>query len=160
MGENQNKTNKTADYLVDNLSLVISQETQSLSKEELKYTGYIWMSDKVTCKVFKNEDLDNILLPDKIDNPFIVEGFLCNDKWSYSIKFLNGKYHFSKFNLEELKGVKYERHEYVPSFKNGEVKKICFNEYWRPEKDERCNGFETLKPAEFVFVGFKMKTKE
>lgn len=147
MGENQNKT---TDCLVENLSLVIPQG---------KYTGYIWMSDETTCKVFNNQDFKNIL-PDKIDNPYIAEGFLRDDKWSYSIKFLNGKYYFNKFNLKELKGMKYERHEYLPSFKNEKVKKICFNEYWRPEKDERCNGFETLKPAEFVFVGFKMKAKE
>lgn len=142
--------NKTTDCLVEDLSLVIPQG---------EYTGYIWMSDETTCKVFKNQSLDNVL-PNKIGNPYIAEGFLCNDKWSYSIKFLNGKYHFSKFNLEKLKGVEYESHEYLPSFKDKEVKKICFNEYWRPEKDERCNGFETLKPSEFVFVGFKMKANE
>ena len=37
--------NKTTDCFVEDLSLVIPQG---------EYTGYIWMSDETTCKVFKN----------------------------------------------------------------------------------------------------------
>lgn len=148
ISENQGEIKLGNIIIADNLSLVIPQG---------KYTGYLWESDSVTCKIFKKQDIGDSLPISSADNPYVVEGFLCDDEWSYSIKFLDGKYYCCRFNFKDLQGIIYERHSYIPSFKG--VRKVCFNEYWRKcsDKDKRCNGFETLVPSEFVFIGFDVE---
>lgn len=120
--------------------------------------GYIWMSDQPNPKTFINEPVNLVL--DEGNNPFIIEGQLyVKNKISYSIKYVDGKYFITKYDLSALPTV-FESKEYIPNRikkENTEISKICFNQYWEPKKDVLCENMEMLVPSAYVFVGFKMK---
>lgn len=116
------------------------------------YEGYLWWSDKTTPIILNNEPIKE--LPDG-NNPFIVEGQLFDkehDK-SWSIRFIDGDYLINCFDLKELKGLDFITKSYLSNRFDGN-QKLYFNEFWRPEKDELCEGMVVLQPAELVFVGF------
>lgn len=132
---------------------------------EGKYEGYLWKSDRTGDRVdiFTGDISMPLLNLDENDNPFIVEGCLydINNRISYIIKYVNGKYRVRKDILADLsrekkegKVIVYKEHQYVAAFDNAPGY-LCFREYWRAEKDIQCMGFETLLPSELVFVGFK-----
>lgn len=122
--------------------------------EKSKYSGYLWKSDQKAPEVIFEEEREFIL--DDKQNPFIVEGFLCNDETSYSIRYVDGKHLVSKFILSELPK-EFTPQIYTPNFKKEGVSGLKFRQYWKPERDDLCEGMEVLKPAQFVFVGFNEK---
>lgn len=120
--------------------------------EKSTYQGYVWKSNLKAPKIYDNEEAELEL--DETKNPFIVEGFLVDDNYSYSIKYVDGKYYVNKYDLNSLKDVDKTSHEYLSSFDS--TRRLVFNQYWRPYKDELCDGgMDVLQPAEYVFVGFK-----
>jgi CRISPR type III-associated protein (TIGR04423 family) len=120
--------------------------------EKSTYEGYLWYSDQKKPKIYDNKVMEFNF--DDNANPFVVEGFLHDGKTSYSIKYVDGKHIIAKFDLNNLP-TNFTEQTFIPSFK--EVAGLTFQQYWRPETDENCLGMEVLKPAEFVFVGFKNK---
>lgn len=118
--------------------------------EKAKYEGYIWKSDQskpdTILREFELELHDN-------ENPFIIEGQLyCEEKnLSISIRYVDGKYIVNKFNLSEVPEA--TEQEYMAEFEG--VHGLKFKQLWKAESDLLCAGFEVLKPAGFVFVGFK-----
>lgn len=130
--------------------------------KQVKYEGYIWLSDQTQPKVLKDEELDIERLKDYI-NPFVIEGQLWNaaDGISISIRCVDGKLIINEHHVidEDLDGsstVTLER--YIPHHIKG-VKRLRFLRYWKAEEDELCEHFEALRPEKLVFVGFE-KTEE
>lgn len=118
------------------------------------FDGYLWWSDETVPKVYDGEKIPE--LPAS-NNPFIVEGQLYDpdNKKSYAIRFVDGDYLINCFDLKKLNGLDSIVKEYIPNRIDGKSK-LYFKEFWRPVKDELCEGMEVLKPAEFVFIGFKL----
>lgn len=121
-----------------------------------KYTGYLWMSNKTEPDIYENQELTEVLSESK--NPFVVEGQLYDpiSRSSYSIKYVDGKHIVVKYDLSELEQ-KYGKEKCVAYRSNRmQGRKLYFIQYWNKEKDELCEDMEVMKPAEQVFVGFKL----
>lgn len=127
--------------------------------EKPLYDGYLWYSDQKKPKVLKQEAFNLDALCES-ENPFIIEGQLWNKdkRESISIKYVDGKYIVSgPVVVEDYKEEKTElftKKRYIPHRIEG-IKHIVFLQYWRKEKDNLCEGFETLVPDRLVFVGFE-----
>ncbi|MCF0185829.1 MAG: TIGR04423 family type III CRISPR-associated protein [Bacteroidaceae bacterium] len=117
-----------------------------------KYQGYLWYSNATKPQVIYNEEFE-LDIPGT-QNPFIVEGQLCDGEKSISIKFVDGKYLVKTYTLADYSNITAE--EYIPN-RMDNVEKLLFKRAWKQEKDELCEGWNVLHPAEFVFVGLKMK---
>lgn len=122
------------------------------------YEGYLWKSDAKDPVVFEQENLTKFPF-DTLKTSFIIEGQLyCADtKKSYSIKFVDGEYCIIEYDLKAIPTdwVKTkESKEFVPNRMRG-ASKLKFDEYWKKEVDDLCLNMPVLKPAAFVFVGFK-----
>ncbi len=126
--------------------------------EKSRYQGYVWYSDQTKPEVLNNEEFGEEFRDN--ENPFIVEAQLFDtvNKKSYSIKYVDGKYICKEYNLADFKGVEKEELSFVAHRIEG-VTKLYFNQYWREEADQKCNGMMVLQPKELVFVGFQ-KYKE
>lgn len=124
------------------------------------YQGYLWYSNEDRPDVYLDKEVEEIILDEK-ENPFIVEGQLFRQdesgKYSYNIKYIDGEYFALLYKLNDLKDVEKSCHFFLPNrMKN--VVGLNFEQYWRPVLDvENCEGMNVLQPAEFVFVGFKVK---
>ncbi len=124
--------------------------------EKSKYQGYLWYSNESKPeKVLNNEDFEIEIADDK--NPFIIEGQLYDKdgKKSISIKYVDGKYLFKEYDIIKLNGLEMTEQVFYSHRMDG--KKLKFNQYWRPEKDDKCCDMDVLQPAELVFVGFNDK---
>lgn len=115
------------------------------------YQGYLWYSDKSQPQIVDNEEFE--LEKSDSDNPFVIEGQLCNGEKSISIKFVDGKYIVKEYDLKNLQGEYQEQ-----TFKGNRIEKeLCFRQYWKEQADELCENMPVLQSAELVFVGFKEK---
>jgi CRISPR type III-associated protein (TIGR04423 family) len=116
--------------------------------------GYIWYSDRQKPEMIRAEKYSLEL--DETKNPFVVEGqiYSKDEQVSYSIKYVDGKYIVVPTLLNDLKGFVFDEKSFIPNRLDG-VAKIKYRQYWKPEKDELCEGMEVLVPAEYVFVGFE-----
>jgi CRISPR type III-associated protein (TIGR04423 family) len=129
----------------------------------LNYQGYLWFSDSDSPIVFdglsamnKHQKFSEInFLP--AANPFIIEGFLYENKQSYSIKYVDGKYFANQFTVtdDELNDSK----QYI-AHRMSMVDKLKFFQRWQAVKDEYCAGMEVLVPAELIFTGLILKNKQ
>ena len=121
------------------------------------YQGYIWESDKTAPNVI-NGYYGGLSLSDEPSNPFIVEGQLFNneEKISYSISFVDGRYIVQKFDLKILPENDTKEETYLPGFDNAPGD-LHFLSIWREEADPLCEGMMVLVPCENVFVGYKVK---
>lgn len=113
------------------------------------WVGYLWYSDQDCPKVYNGEKL---ILNDE-DNPFVIEGQLCDDKVSYSIKYVDGKYLVKSFTLSELPKENVNDKYFQSHRMNGKI--LHFKEYWEEKTDDLCCGMKVLQPGKLVFVGFK-----
>jgi CRISPR type III-associated protein (TIGR04423 family) len=132
-------------------------KTLSDIKIDDSYVGYIWPSN---CNKPVVKEFDLVKYNDG-SNPFIVEGQLYSKiaEKSYSIKYVDGQHIVVEYDLKQLPK-DYDVKTYIPHRIDG-VSKIIFKQYWRPRKDELCEGMEVLLPAAYVFVGFEYnKEKE
>ncbi len=123
--------------------------------EKSIYQGYIWYSDQTKPKTYNNEEFDGKEL-DNNENPFIVEAQLFDtvNLISYSIKYVDGRYICTEYNLADYKDIEFEELSYVAHRLDG-VSTLHFRQYWRPEPDKQCAGMPVLQPKELVFVGFQ-----
>jgi CRISPR type III-associated protein (TIGR04423 family) len=117
------------------------------------------MSDKTEPITYYNEPIGNELDRTDNQNPFIIEGQLyCEEKQlSYSIKYVDGKYIITEYNLETFKNEICDEKEYIPN--RIPAYRIIFKQYWKQKVDELCENMEVLIPGAFVFVGFKNYVK-
>ena len=117
------------------------------------YHGYIWMSDSNSPFII-NGTIPLDLIRKK--NPFIVEGNLISADRTISITIRNaGNLNLIRlFEMNKLNGIDFTANNYVAHRLDG-YKHICFNQYWLPEPDPLCEGFEVLKPAFQVFMGLE-----
>lgn len=118
-----------------------------------KYVGYLWYSNAQQPELYFGEEKEFMFDDNK--NPFVIEGWLTDSKTSLQIKYVDGKHLVKQYDLEKLRASDLEStpKSYYPSFKG--VGLLEFVQYWRPQHDELCENMQVLKPAEFVFVGFK-----
>lgn len=117
------------------------------------FEGYVWESDKTQPKVF-NHDREEVLNLSVVNNPFVIEAQLYNDKTkeSYSVRFIDGRYIAIKFDLNALSADS-QRLSFAPNRMQG-VGNLVFLQNWKAVKDPLCEEMEALQPAELVFVGF------
>ena len=127
-----------------------------------RYEGYIWQSDQTQPRVLLDEVFDVESITDDI-NPFVIEGLLWNaaDGISISIRYVDGKHIIKEHQVtnDDLGGTPSVTPEQYISHIKG-VGRLHFLRYWKAEKDEMCEGFETLRPEKLVFVGFEKTKKE
>lgn len=122
-----------------------------------KCEGYLWWSDQQAPKVYDGDALD--LCFDETKNPFVVEGQLYDveEKKSYSIKYVDGKYLIKIYEVEDLdfSNADNEIKCYLSNRMGGRWLK--FLRFWEPteEGDENCEGISPLVISKNVFVGFK-----
>lgn len=121
--------------------------------EKSKYTGYLWYSDQKKPEIIYGDKDFGLEISDA-ENPFIIEGQLCDGKNSISIKFVDGKYIVKTYTLSDYEDVKAD--EYVAN-RMDNVEKLLFKRVWKPKEDGLCCGMVVNQPAELVFVGLKMK---
>lgn len=120
--------------------------------EPILFQGYIWWSDKENPDIFLNKAFE--LGDDELKKHFIVEGQLLGGGHSYSIKYIDGKYWVYKYNI----GSQGTNLTFLPHrMACKEIKGLKFKQYWKAVEDPYCEGMPVLRPAEFVFMGFKME---
>ena len=131
---------------------------QDINKD-IKYQGYIWMSNEKRPKVYNNEPLDFDI--NDTSNPFIIEGLLFdkNGKKSYSIRNIDGHHIVSMYDLKDEELI-HNNTKYVAKRIDGH-KTLYFHQRWIEKEDELCEGMRTKIPAELIFIGFELvKEKE
>lgn len=124
------------------------------------YEGYLWMSNESQPKLYRDDSSAEIKLIDG-ENPFVIEGNLFDKKSgeSISIKFVDGHYIVTRFHVDaqDLKGSdRATVKEYIAQRITG-VAKVRYLQYWDIVKDILCDGMETLRPWNMVFIGFNDK---
>lgn len=121
----------------------------------IKYEGYVWLSNEPNPKILKDETFDFSKYVDG-SNPFIVEALLKSGNKSIHIRHTD-KYHIDQFDLDNLPdGAKIEDtvdEQYLPHSLDG-VKKVNFKQLWVAEPDENCEGMSVLKMKALIFTGF------
>lgn len=130
-----------------------SMKTNKFTLEAHKpVEGYIWMSDQSKPRVLKGEKLQETETYSSSDNPFIVEAqFVIDNEKSCSIKCVDGVFIVNEYRLCDYENL--QKKHYAANKMEG-VKGLDFVLNWKEEKDELCNGFPVLQPAELVFTGF------
>ena len=139
---------------------------------DIKYIGYLWMSDKPHPLEYHTPSVLKEILEGFSDttNPFIIEGQLCDEKTevSYSIKYVDGKYIVIKYDLKNIPEGWIPDEEDKEYISNSRLRasKILFRQYWKPEIEDSadvneslCLGMPVLVPGPLVFVGFKYLKK-
>lgn len=131
--------------------------------KQAKYEGYIWQSDQTHPQVLRGKEFDLNQLMDGT-NPFVIEGQLwdAENGISISIRNVDGKHIVNCYQVapRDLLGTSTVNVEqYIPHRMEG-VGRLRFLRYWKAEKDEMCEDFETLRPEKLVFVGFDNLGKE
>lgn len=125
-------------------------ETIKINKSE----GYLWWSDQQKPRVYQDELIDICL--DEAKNPFVVEGQLYDEenKESYSIKYVDGKYHINKYKVNESDLINQDNE--VKSYLSNRMddRWLKFLRYWEEKEDENCMGMPVLTLTNNVFIGF------
>lgn len=139
------------------MNIILKEGLKEIPRN-VKYTGYIWMSDMTSPKILNNEFLNGNY---NTINPFIIEGMLycIETKISYYLVFDNGKTKVFKYDLNTIpaswQSDKNDEYEYVSSF--SDTIGLKFLKYWKPEKDPLCENMEVLVPVMYIFYGFNSK---
>ena len=125
-----------------------------------KCKGYLWWSDQPKPKVYQDESIDICLYEAK--NPFVVEGQLYDEenKESYSIKYVDGKYHINKYKVNESDLINQDNE--VKSYLSNRMddRWLKFLRYWEEKEDENCMGMPVLTLTKNVFIGFDEKKED
>jgi CRISPR type III-associated protein (TIGR04423 family) len=122
----------------------------------LKYEGYVWLSDKTKPLILPEEVFDFSSIQ---NNPFVVEALLWNEDAGKSIHIMHsGKYQIIEYNLKGLKAE--TRDEFIEksylTHRLGNVKKrMLFKQFWKSEQDPNCVDMEVLKMKALIFIGFE-----
>ncbi len=127
------------------------------SLAENTFQGYIWYSDKEFPKILVNEAITEAHFTDL---PFIIEGFLYDEKKKISlhIKNFDALYHIVKFDVGELtennKHLKIEDFT-VPSHRIAGYKKLKFKKVYTLKEDTINPDFHFWEEELNIFTGFK-----
>jgi len=125
---------------------------------DIKYEGYLWLSNSSKPKVYDNQVID-IDLGDNM-MPFVVEGQLYDRKRkvSYNIKYVDGEHIVNKYKGidDDTTDANIEHKTYLPN-RMEEIgdRQLHFLRYWELKEDENCEGMPVLVITKNVFVGFK-----
>ncbi|GAB6975103.1 TIGR04423 family type III CRISPR-associated protein [Prevotella falsenii] len=127
----------------------------------LRYEGYLWLSDEHHPRTFCPAKLvERELLCG--NNPFVVEGYLYNKEkgLSFSIKNIDGKCHIYKNEVKpediESDNPTIDRVSYLTLCRNNDhARRACFLRYWIPQPDPACLEMNVLEVEKEVFIGFK-----
>jgi len=121
--------------------------------EKRKYEGYLWYSNEQQPQVLYGQSEWGIDI-NNATNPFIIEGQLWDEesRTSVSIKYIDGNYYKSETVLQG----DYDLVEYIPR-RMPKVEKLLFARCWKTVDDELCEGFNTTKLENVLFIGLKMK---
>ena len=135
--------------------------------ESAKYQGYLWKSDQTHPLTYiGDETVPEIVLNDG-ENPFIVEGNLYNKETglSISIKYVNGKYIVSKYDLPAMEkdcAMEICDETYLTNSRivaaSGCPEGCKYSIYKRIWKEESEGQWKELKPYGFAFAGFINET--
>ena len=120
-----------------------------------KCEGYLWWSDQQKPKVYQDEPIDITL--DDAKNPFVVEGQLFDkeEKKSYSIKYVDGRYLIKTYKVEEQDPTNpYNDTKSYLANRMGN-RRLKFLRYWEEKKDENCMDMPVLTLTKNVFIGFE-----
>ena len=119
--------------------------------ERGNYEGYVWMSNNNKPDIIDGE-YENELNPSA--NPFIIEAQLFNGTSSYSVRYVDGRYHVLCYevNPEDLLDNDVISRTFQSHRMEGKI--LSFLEYWKEENDELCMDMPVLVPAVMVFIGF------
>ena len=128
-----------------------------------QYKGYLWYSDQSLPTRLHNQSMPLTL--DATQAPFIVEGYLCNDSTSYSIRYIDGQYHVQTFDIKATVQriqqndltdiIEYKGHHKLEDKETKMAYNPCFEQRWIEVCDPHCENMPTLQPGALVFVGFK-----
>ena len=121
--------------------------------------GYIWWSDSTVPSVYMGDSPVEIE-PDELESHFIIEAFLYDKEEckSYSVKYIDGKYHFYVYDGITEEEIRKQSVSFVPNrMKETGVSAVKFVRRWRPVADPYCEGMQVMQPMEFMFVGFEIK---
>lgn len=116
--------------------------------KQKQFKGYLWLSDKEKPRVF--EKLSNIDVNCYVKDNFIIEGQLCNDTESISIKTIDGETLVYKFEMPS----EFDKNDvisFVANSKMGISKKLKFLRIWK-ENEEK---FPVLEFQNMIFIGFE-----
>ena len=122
--------------------------------EKSTYEGYLWYSDAAEPVLYDHKELD-LEINDNA-NPFIIEGQLydCARMRSISIKFVDGEYICSTYDVNPLDFNRADVELKVFHSNRMEGRKLRFLQYWEEKEDCFCEGMKVLTPSKQVFVGF------
>ena len=134
--------------------------------DSANFQGYLWYSDELTPEVFDGSDEKQIILDDE-KNPFVVEGNLYdreNEK-SVNIRYIDGKYLVTSFNLAEMKNnpdFVLEDEPYLTNSRilsmTGKLAPECgrslYKRIWHAEEDNLNGNWKSLRPVGLAFAGF------
>lgn len=137
------------------------EKKETIIPKGIQYNGYLWYSDEQQPHIYKEKELEFIISSvERPSIPFIIEGYLCSGKDSYSIKMIDGAYYIKHYDLETLSGL-HTTTAYLPNRFDSEpdIKKLEFARYWQAQPDDLCEGMEVLMPQEEVFIKFHIQTK-
>lgn len=131
-------------------------ENKNIIKEGT-YEGYLWYSDQKQPVIYTKENPLEVLQLDNQDNPFVIEGQLCDEKShvSYSIKYVDGHYIIKEYDIriQSSESCAVEDKCYQSNRIGNRI--LCFKECWITAPDPFCCDMEVLQPAQVIFVGFK-----
>lgn len=118
---------------------------------QLKYSGYLWMSDSKEPIILQSE-----VLPEHGTNslnPFVIEGLLFAETENISITIRHtGRYVIAQTDLKQENSDSVSK--YYLSHKLDKVTMVNFKQIWKAIPDTLCAGMEVLTLESIVFCGF------
>ena len=139
--------------------------------ESAKYQGYLWYSDQRQPEVYLGNTSVAELILDESENPFIVEGNLYDTErqLSISIKFVDGKYIVTRYDLSKASSDEAVSEEYfltssrirqaAGTDKADECGTSIYKRIWKAVPDLLNGGRKVLRPYGLAFAGFR-KTED
>ena len=125
-----------------------------------KCEGYLWWSDQQKPRVYQDELIDICL--DEAKNSFVVEGQLYDEenKESYSIKYVDGKYHINKYKVDESDFINIDNEIKCYLSNRMDDRWLKFIRYWEEKEDRNCMDMPVLTLTKNVFIGFDERKED
>lgn len=111
------------------------------------------MSDQSMPTVYDGKESEPLLLDDTV-NPFIIEAQLCDGKTSYGVKYVDGHYMVSQYDITDITKASEKCTSHTFLAHRMENRRLKFYQLWDKMVDELCEKMTTLVPSAFIFVGF------
>lgn len=123
--------------------------------KNMKYEGYLWLSDERSPRLLLEEEIGSELLPyleGGVINPFVQEGWLYSrsEGVSYALRQMDGALRIYRFEVPPFDG---EDEVSYLSNRMGELW-LRFRQVWEEVPDPLCCDMGVKRLKELVFVGF------